>query len=128
MIYLEILNIYINFYYKSKSDFLPDEKIIKINNTSKNSKNILQENKNEENKYINKIKQNIWYIPFTDNGKQNRSEERKNIKARFNQLLCDNKDICPFILNIVNAVQIFRFVVFIILYFISINPCSFKLL
>ena len=59
MIYLEILNIYINFYYKSKSDFLPDEKIIKINNTSKNSKNILQENKNEENKYINKIKQNI---------------------------------------------------------------------
>ena len=83
---------YYTFYYKSKSGFLPDEKIIKINNTSKNSKNI--------------------------------SEERKNIKARFNQLLCyknlgcntyeeiqkykfklcDNKDICPFILNIVNAV------------------------
>ena len=101
---------------------------IKINNTSKNSKknskNILQESKNEENKYINKIKQNIGYIPFTDNNRQNRSEERKNIKARFNQLLCyknlgcytyeeiqkykfklcDNKDICPFILNIVNAV------------------------
>ena len=124
MIYLEILNIYINFYYKSKSDFLPDEKIIKINNTSKNSKNILQENKNEENKYINKIKQNIGYIPFTDNNRQNQSEERKNIRARLNQLLyyknlgcntydeiqkykfklCDNKDICPFILNIVNAV------------------------
>ena len=124
MIYLEILNIYINFYYKWKSDFLPDERIIKINNTSKNSKNILRENKNEENKYINKIKQNIGYIPFTDNNRQNQYEERKNIKARLNQLLCyknlgcytyeeiqkykfklcDNKDICPFILNIVNAV------------------------
>ena len=115
---------YYTFYYKSKSDFLPDEKIIKINNTSKNSKNILQENKNEENKYINKIKQNIGYIPFTNNNRQNRSEERKNIKARLNQLLCyknlrcntydeiqkykfklcDNKDICSFILNIVNTV------------------------
>ena len=51
-------------------------------------------------------------------------KKEKNIKARFNQLLCyknlgcytyeeiqkykfklcDNKDICPFILNIVNAV------------------------
>ena len=71
---------YYTFYYKSKSDFLPDEKIIKINNTSKNSKNILQENKNEENKYINKIKQNIGYIPFTDNNKQNRSLSKNNIK------------------------------------------------
>jgi hypothetical protein len=71
---------YYTFYYKSKYDFLPDEKIIKINNTSKNSKNILQENKNEENKYINKIKQNIGYIPFTDNNKQNRSLSKNNIK------------------------------------------------
>ena len=68
---------YYTFYYKSKSDFLPDEKIIKINNTSKNSKNILQENKNEENKYINKIKQNIGYIPFAN-------IERKNLIIKKN--------------------------------------------
>jgi transcriptional adapter 2-alpha len=55
---------------------LPSDKIININN---NSKNILKLNKIDENKYLEKIKDNIGYIPFSDNNKPNRSIS-KNIK------------------------------------------------
>ena len=77
---------YYTFYYKSKNDFLPDDKIININvknnsqNKNKNNNNILNQNKNEENKYINKIQENIGYIPFSENNKQNRSLSKNNIK------------------------------------------------
>ena len=67
---------YYTFYYKSKDDYLPSDKIININN---NSKNILKLNKIDENKYLEKIKDNIGYIPFSDNNKPNRSIS-KNIK------------------------------------------------
>ena len=67
---------YYTFYYKSKDDYLPSEKIININN---NSKNILKLNKIDENKYMEKIQDNIGYIPFSDNNKPNRSIS-KNIK------------------------------------------------
>ena len=63
---------YYTFYYKSKTDFLPDESIINTNS--------LISNKAEENKYMNKIKQNIGYIPFSENNKQNRSISKNNIK------------------------------------------------
>ena len=63
---------YYTFYYKSKDDFLPDESIINTNS--------LISNKAEENKYMNKIKQNIGYIPFSENNKQNRSISKNNIK------------------------------------------------
>lgn len=77
---------YYTFYYKSKNDFLPDDKIININvknnsqNKNKNNNNILNQNKNEENKYINKIQENIGYIPFSENNKQNRSLSKNNFK------------------------------------------------
>ena len=63
---------YYTFYYKSKNDFLPDDNIINSNS--------LLSNKAEENKYMNKIKQNIGYIPFSENNKQNRSVSKNNIK------------------------------------------------
>ena len=63
---------YYTFYYKSKNDFLPDDNIINSNS--------LLSNKVEENKYMNKIKQNIGYIPFSENNKQNRSVSKNNIK------------------------------------------------
>ena len=71
---------YYTFYYKSKNDFLPNDKLINKNINNNNSPNILIQNKNEENKYINKIKQNIGYIPFSENNKQNRSLSKNNIK------------------------------------------------
>ena len=67
---------YYTFYYKSKDDYLPSEKIININNLNKN---LLKINKKEENKYLLKIQENIGYIPFSDNNKPNRSIS-KNIK------------------------------------------------
>ena len=73
---------YYTFYYKSKNDYLPSEKIININNLNKNnnnSKNLLKINKKEENKYLLQIQENIGYIPFSDNNKPNRSIS-KNIK------------------------------------------------
>ena len=73
---------YYTFYYKSKDDYLPSEKIININNLNKNnnnSKNLLKINKKEENKYLLQIQENIGYIPFSDNNKPNRSIS-KNIK------------------------------------------------
>ena len=73
---------YYTFYYKSKDDYLPSEKIININN---NSKNILKINKKEENNYLSEIQKNIGYIPFSENNKPNRSIS-KNIKK-------DNQDV-----------------------------------
>ena len=67
---------YYTFYYKSKDDYLPSDKIININN---NSKNILKINKKEENNYLSEIQKNIGYIPFSENNKPNRSIS-KNIK------------------------------------------------
>ena len=67
---------YYTFYYKSKDDYKPSEKIININN---NTKNLLKINKKEENKYLKKIQKNIGYIPFSENNKPNRSIS-KNIK------------------------------------------------
>ena len=69
---LECESHYYTFYYKSKNDFLPDDNIINSNS--------LLSNKVEENKYMNKIKQNIGYIPFSENNKQNRSVSKNNIK------------------------------------------------
>ena len=68
---------YYTFYYKSKDDYYPSEKIININN---NSKNLLNSNKKEENKYLSKIQDNIGYIPFTENNKPNRSISKNIIK------------------------------------------------
>ena len=73
---------YYTFYYKSKDDYLPSEKIININN---NSKNILKINKKEENNYLSEIQKNIGYIPFSENNKPN-SSISKNIKK-------DNQDV-----------------------------------
>ena len=71
---------YYTFYYKSKNDFLPDDnKIINLNN-NKCSKNILLSNKKQETLYIDKIKQNIGYIPFSENNKSNRSLSKTTIK------------------------------------------------
>ena len=72
---------YYTFYYKSKNDFLPDDnKIININNNNKYSKNILLSNKKQETLYIDKIKQNLGYIPFSENNKSNRSLSKTTIK------------------------------------------------
>ena len=73
---------YYTFYYKSKDDYLPSEKIININY---NSKNKLKINKKEENNYLSEIQKNIGYIPFSEINKPNRSIS-KNIKK-------DNKDV-----------------------------------
>ena len=70
---------YYTFYYKSKNDFLPDDKILKLkhkNNISK--KNILYSNKKTENNFMNIINQNIGYIPFVENSKPNRSLSKNN--------------------------------------------------
>ena len=67
---------YYTFYYKSKDDYLPSNKIININN---NSKNILKLNEKSDNEYLLKIQDNIGYIPFSENNKPNRSIS-KNIK------------------------------------------------
>ena len=73
---------YYTFYYKSKYDFLPDDnKIININNNNnKYSKNILLSNKKQEALFIDKIKQNIGYVPFSENNKSNRSLSKTTIK------------------------------------------------
>lgn len=68
---------YYTFYYKSKEDYLPSDNIINISN---NSKNLLKENKKEENKNILKIEENIGYIPFSENNKPNRSISKNIIK------------------------------------------------
>ena len=60
---------YYTFYYKSKNDFIPN-----------NINSALTHNKTEENKYINKIQENIGYMPFSENNKQNRSLAKNNIK------------------------------------------------
>ena len=77
---LECESHYYTFYYKSKNDFLPNDKIINKNINNNNSPNILSQNKKQENEYLNKIKQNIGYIPFSENNKQNRSLSKNNIK------------------------------------------------
>ena len=68
---------YYTFYYKAKDDYLPSDKKININNSSKN---LLKENKKEENKNILKIEENIGYIPFSENNKPNRSISKNIIK------------------------------------------------
>ena len=77
---LECESHYYTFYYKSKNDFLPNDKIINKNINNNNSPNIFSQNKKQENEYINKIKRNIGYIPFSENNKQNRSLSKNNIK------------------------------------------------
>lgn len=70
---------YYTFYYKSKNDFLPDDKILKLNDKNNISKkNILHSNKNAENNFMNIINQNIGYIPFVENSKPNRSLSKNN--------------------------------------------------
>ena len=70
---------YYTFYYKSKNDFLPDDKILKLNNKNNISKkNILHLNKNAENSFMNIINQNIGYIPFVESSKPNRSLSKNN--------------------------------------------------
>ena len=75
---------YYTFYYKSKNDFLPDDKILKLNHKNNISKkNILYSNKKTENNFMNIINQNIGYIPFVENSKPNRSlSKNNNIKKR----------------------------------------------
>ena len=60
---------YYTFYYKSNNDFLPDDKLIILNTNNKCSKNISLSNKKQETLYTDKIKQNIGYIPFSENNK-----------------------------------------------------------
>ena len=60
---------YFTFYYKSKFEFLPTEKI--INNNIKNEHKF-QDNENSENFYISKIGENMGYIPFSDNKYNNK--------------------------------------------------------
>ena len=70
---------YYTFYYKSKNDFLPDDKILKLNHKNNISKkNILYSNKKTENNFTNIINQNIGYIPFVENSKPNRSLSKNN--------------------------------------------------
>ena len=70
---------YYTFYYKSKNDFLPDDKILKLNDKNNISKkSILHSNKNAENNFMNIINQNIGYIPFVENSKPNRSLSKNN--------------------------------------------------
>ena len=70
---------YYTFYYKSKNDFLPDDKILKLNHKNNISKkNILYLNKKTENNFMNIINQNIGYIPFVENSKPNRSLSKNN--------------------------------------------------
>ena len=71
---------YYTFYYKSNNDFLPDDKLIILNTNNKCSKNISLSNKKQETLYTDKIKQNIGYIPFSENNKSNRSLSKNNIK------------------------------------------------
>ena len=71
---------YYTFYYKSNNDFLPDDKLIILNTNNKCSKNISLSNKKQETLYTDKIKQNIGYIPFSENNKSNRSLSKSNIK------------------------------------------------
>ena len=71
---------YYTFYYKSNNDFLPDDKLIILNTNNKCSKNISLSNKKKETLYTDKIKQNIGYIPFSENNKSNRSLSKNNIK------------------------------------------------
>ena len=71
---------YYTFYYKSNNDFLPDDKLIILNANNKCSKNISLSNKKQETLYTDKIKQNIGYIPFSENNKSNRSLSKNNIK------------------------------------------------
>ena len=70
---------YYTFYYKSKNDFLPDDKILKLNHKNNISKkNILYSNKKTETNFMNIINQNIGYIPFVENSKPNRSLSKNN--------------------------------------------------
>ena len=70
---------YYTFYYKSKNDFLPDDKILKLNNKKNISKkNILHLNKTAENNFMNIINQNIGYVPFAESSKPNRSLSKNN--------------------------------------------------
>ena len=71
---------YYTFYYKSNNDFLPDDKLIILNTNNKCSKNSSLSNKKQETLYTDKIKQNIGYIPFSENNKSNRSLSKNNIK------------------------------------------------
>ena len=71
---------YYTFYYKSNNDFLPDDKLIILNTNNKCSKYISLSNKKQETLYTDKIKQNIGYIPFSENNKSNRSLSKNNIK------------------------------------------------
>jgi transcriptional adapter 2-alpha len=68
---------YYTFYYKAKDDYFPSTEKINLNNSSKN---LLKENKKEENKNILKIEENIGYIPFSENNKPNRSISKNIIK------------------------------------------------
>ena len=77
---LECESHYYTFYYKSNNDFLPDDKLIILNTNNKCSKNISLSNKKQETLYTDKIKQNIGYIPFSENNKSNRSLSKNNIK------------------------------------------------
>jgi len=77
---------YYTFYYKSKNDFLPDDKILKLNHKNNISKkNILYSNKKTENNFMNIINQNIGYIPFVENSKPNRSLSKNNNNKKDDQ-------------------------------------------
>ena len=73
---------YYTFYYKSKNDYLPNEK-----------NNSLTFNKNEENNYINIIQENLGHIPYSENNKQNRSLSKNNIKNEQDKNKPNNQNI-----------------------------------
>ena len=83
---------YNTFYYKSKTNYLPNEKM-NIQSYKKNE--ILKKNKIEENQLLSKIKSNLGYIPFTiDLNQSNRTvintKNNKNDNQGKNKIILQN--------------------------------------
>ena len=83
---------YNTFYYKSKTNYLPNEK---MNVQSYKKNDILKKNKIEENQLLSKIKSNLGYIPFTiDLNQSNRTvintKNNKNDNQGKNKIILQN--------------------------------------
>jgi len=85
---------YYTFYYKKKDDFMP--KITLSNNIkikSDSFKKEMKKNKQEENKLLSKLGNDLGYIPFsTDNNQSNRSTNinRNNNKSEHSNTILQN--------------------------------------
>ena len=85
---------YNTFYYKSKTNYLPNEKINMQSSINKKN-DILKKNKIEENQLLSKIKSNLGYIPFTiDLNQSNRTvinaKNNKNDSQGKNKIVLQN--------------------------------------